>query len=60
MVRLADGTVLAQTAAIMCALGKALGLDGATASEEAHAMMVTLNVQVCTPTPLHPCSAPAS
>ena len=43
MVKLPDETVLAQMAAIMCAVGRVLGLAGASAAEEARAMMVTLN-----------------
>ena len=43
MVKLPDETVLAQMAAIMCAVGRVLGLGGASAAEEARAMMVTLN-----------------
>ena len=43
MVKLPDETVLAQMPAIMCAVGRVLGLGGASATEEARAMMVTLN-----------------
>lgn len=43
MVKLPDGTVIAQMAAIMCMVGRALGLGGESAGEEARAMMVTLN-----------------
>ena len=46
MVKLPDGTVIAQTPAIMNTVGQALGLGGASASEEAHAMMVMFNLLV--------------
>eukprot|EP00307_Rebecca_sp_RCC1486_P010231 CAMPEP_0119406640 /NCGR_PEP_ID=MMETSP1335-20130426/890_1 /TAXON_ID=259385 /ORGANISM="Chrysoculter rhomboideus, Strain RCC1486" /LENGTH=200 /DNA_ID=CAMNT_0007430727 /DNA_START=1 /DNA_END=603 /DNA_ORIENTATION=+ len=45
VVKLPDGTMVSQTPAIMQTVGKALGLGGTSPAEEAHTMMIVLNMQ---------------